>query len=448
MPATRRVYWYVPPRHLYVHVPFCARRCAYCDFSIAVRRATPVDEYVGALRTELGLVARDLHAGRPTDWPLETVYLGGGTPSRLGADLPRVLDAIREVATIEPGAEVTVEANPEDVTPENALAWRRAGVSRLSIGSQSFDSSVLAWMHRVHSAEQIPRAVGIARDAGLDNISLDLIFALPRSLNRDWNRDLESALALDPEHVSLYGLTVEPKTPLSRWRDRGEVREAADEAYEAEFLLAHDTLSAAGYDHYEVSNFAKPALRSRHNSSYWSGAAYAGVGPSAHSFDGSRRWWNVAPYAEWVERLHTGSSPVAEVEVLDEENIANEQVYLGLRTTEGVRVGGDELVELQPWVDRGWAAFSQPAGAGHASQAAPEWGAPQERLSRTTSVPATYTDGSVRRSSSGASHPGAARAEMTSDAAGSSRLRLTPQGWLLLDELATNLTCIRSRSYV
>ena len=356
-------------------------------------------------------------------WILNTVYLGGGTPSQLGAALPRVLDAVRELATIAPDAEVTIEANPEDVTTEAATAWRRAGVNRLSLGSQSFDSTVLEWMHRVHSAEQIPRAVQIARDAGFENVSLDLIFALPKSLGRDWTRDLNSALRLEPEHVSLYGLTIEPKTPLSRWRDRGEVREAGDDSYAEEFLLAHETLEAAGYDHYEVSNFAKPGLHSRHNSSYWSGAAYAGIGPSAHSFDGSRRWWNVAAYAEWVARLNANSSPTAEVEVLDEENIANEQLYLGLRTQRGVRVTGDELVELQPWLDRGWAAFSQPAASDHASQAAPEWGAPQGRLSRTTSA-------------------------MTSDAAGNSRLKLTPQGWLLLDELATNLTCIRSRSYV
>ena len=443
-----QVYWYVPSRHLYVHVPFCARRCAYCDFSIAVRRATPVDEYLRALRTELAMLAAEQGGPGPAAWTLDTVYLGGGTPSQLGTALPRVLEAIAEIATIAPGAEVTIEANPEDVTPETARAWRRAGVNRLSIGSQSFDPGVLAWMHRVHSADQIPRAVEIARHAGFDNISLDLIFALPRSLRRDWTRDLESALALDPQHVSLYGLTIEPKTPLSRWRDRGEVREAGDEAYEAEFLLAHDTLAAAGYDHYEVSNFARPGLHSRHNSSYWSGSAYAGIGPSAHSFDGSRRWWNVSPYAEWIERLTGNSSPTAEVEVLDEENLANEQVYLGLRTTNGVRVAGDELVELQPWVDRGWAAFSQPADSDQVSRAAPEWGAPQERVSRTSSAPATHTSNPVRRSSSGASHPGAVRAEMSSHASGEARLRLTPRGWLLLDELATNLTCIRSRSYV
>ncbi|MGI8619415.1 MAG: radical SAM family heme chaperone HemW [Gemmatimonadaceae bacterium] len=396
----------MPPRHLYVHVPFCARRCAYCDFSIAVRRNTPVDAYLAAVRTELGMVARDMGLANPRDWLLDTVYLGGGTPSQLGPAVEQLFVAISEVAAIGPDAEVTVEANPEDVTPANAAAWRRAGANRISLGSQSFDPAVLKWMHRVHSAEQIPLAVKTAREAGFDNISLDLIFALPKFLNRDWKRDLDAAVALEPAHVSLYGLTVEPRTPLSRWRDRGEVREAGDEAYESEFLLAHDTLAAAGYDHYEVSNFSKPGLHSRHNSSYWSGAAYAGIGPSAHSFDGARRWWNVAPYAEWMKRLASGSSPVADVEVLDEENISNEKVYLGLRTQNGVRVEGDELPELQPWVHRGWATFDFRADA-------------ENTLARGTGA-------------------GGACAKLT----------LTPSGWLLLDELAANLTWIRSRSYV
>ncbi len=381
------------------------------------------------------MLARDQGVQSPAAWTLDTLYLGGGTPSQLGSAISRVLDAISAVATIAPSAEVTIEANPEDVTPENANAWRRAGVNRISLGSQSFDPGVLAWMHRVHSAEQIPRAVEIARGAGFDNISLDLIFALPKSLGRDWKGDLELALALDPEHVSLYGLTIEPRTPLSRWRDRGEVREAADEAYEAEFLLAHDTLSAAGYDHYEVSNFAKPGLHSRHNSAYWSGAAYAGIGPSAHSFDGSRRWWNVAPYAEWIERLNADSSPTAEVEVLDEENLANEKVYLGLRTQNGVRVSADELVDLQPWLDGGWARFSSVEHGTDAGRGVGVGTPSQERVSR-------------RRSSSEGVPIATPRAPTQAIETQHSKLTLTANGWLLLDELATNLTCIRSRSYV
>ena len=425
----------MPPRHLYVHVPFCARRCAYCDFSIAVRRATPVEEYLGALRAELATVAREQGLDQPAQWPLDTVYLGGGTPSQLGPALPRVLDLIREVAVIAQGAEVTIEANPEDVTPENAAEWRGAGANRISLGSQSFDPAVLSWMHRVHPAEQIPRAVEIARDAGFDNVSLDLIFALPRSLNRDWRRDLESAVALDPAHISLYGLTIEPKTPLARWRDRGEVTAAGDDSYADEFLLAHDTLAAAGYDHYEVSNFSKPGLHSRHNSAYWSGAAYAGIGPSAHSFDGARRWWNVDPYAEWIGRLSAGSSPIAEVEVLDEENLSNERVYLGLRTRSGVRVAGDELAELRPWAERGWARFSSIEDDAIVGRGVGVGAPSQERVSRR------------RSSGEGAPIP-TPRAPIHAMGTRDSKLTLTANGWLLLDELAANLTCIRSRSYV
>ena len=378
----------MPPRHLYVHVPFCARRCAYCDFSIAVRRTTPVGEYLGAMRAELAMVAGGMELTGPADWLLDTVYLGGGTPSRLGGDLPRLLDSIREVATVAPGAEITVEANPEDVTPASAAAWRRAGANRLSLGSQSFDPAVLAWMHRAHSVPQIGDAFRTAREAGFDNISVDLIFALPRTLERDWGRDLEHALALEPEHVSLYGLTVEPRTPLSRWRDRGEVSEAGDDAYADEFLLANRSLASAGFEHYEVSNFGLRGRRSRHNSAYWSGAAYIGVGPSAHSFDGARRWWNVAPYSEWMRLASSGRSAIADLEVLDEENISNEKVYLGLRTNTGIHLESGESAEVQPWIDRGWAVMSNDS------------------------------------------------------------LRLTPSGWLLLDELAASLTLIRSRSYV
>ncbi len=436
-----RVYCYVPPRHLYIHVPFCARRCSYCDFSIAVRRETPVDEYLEALRRELGMIAREMQLTGAGAWTLDTVYLGGGTPSRLGAAIPRVFDMAREVATIAPDAEVTIEANPEDVSPETAGEWLRAGANRISLGAQSFDDSVLSWMHRAHPAGQIARAVESAKGAGFDNVSLDLIFALPRSLNRDWKRDLDEAIALDPAHISLYGLSIEPRTPLSRWRDRGEVREAGDDAYETEFLLAHDALRAAGYEHYEVSNFAKAGRHSRHNSAYWSGAEYSGIGPSAHSFDGARRWWNVAPYAEWIRRLAAAESPVADLEVLDEDNLANEQVYLGLRTLAGVRVEAGEITELQPWLDRGWAALSavEPLAALYqAGQVVPNGG--------------PFAGASSRRRSSSEGTPAGTTwptcTAIPSFETSNAKLRLTPNGWLLLDELAANLTWIRSRSYV
>ena len=368
--------------HLYLHLPFCRRRCAYCDLSIAVRRIVPVDDLVRALEGEL---AR--HAPARARAPLATVYLGGGTPSLLGgAGIARVLDAVRGRFDVEPGAEITLEANPDDVTPDAARAWRRAGVNRLSLGAQSFDEGVREWMHRTHDPAQIMRAADAARAAGLDDLSLDLIFALPSALGRDWDRDLSHALALAPRHLSLYGLTVEEGTPLGRWRARGDVREAPEEKYEREFLAAHARLSAAGFEHYEVSNYALPGARARHNGAYWRRVPYLGVGPSAHSFDGARRWWNRREYADWARTVLAGGDPVAGGEDLDAGAEAAERVYLGLRTRDGLAATPAELEAARPWVESGWAAAEE------------------------------------------------------------GRLTLTPQGWLRLDALAAHLTALPARS--
>ena len=371
----------MPPRHVYVHVPFCARRCSYCDFSIAVRAKLPVAEYLSALRAEL-----TLRYGTDRPWPVDTIYLGGGTPSALGADVGRLMDLLREFVQPASDAEVTLEANPEHVTPRMAAAWREAGVNRLSLGAQSFDSRVLAWMHRTHRVDDISRAVDAARSARLENVSLDLIFALPTKLDRDWDADLNRALALTPAHISLYGLTVEPATPLARWIARGETTPADDGVYAGEFLRAHAMATSAGFDHYEVSNFALPGRHSRHNSAYWSGAPYAGLGPSAHEFDGTTRRWNIAPYAEWCSTLRTGKDPIGGAEQLTRENQETERVYLGLRTASGLVIEpGDEPV-IDSWEQQNWA---------------------DRRADRAI---------------------------------------LTPDGWLRLDALATDLTYARSRS--
>ena len=375
------VYFEVLPRHLYVHVPFCARRCSYCDFSIAVRRETPVDEYLAGIATELSV-----RFARDATWTLETLYLGGGTPSRLGGDgVTRLIDLVRRHATLAPNAEVTIEANPDDVDATAARAWHRAGVNRLSLGVQSFDPRALAWMHRLHSPEAATAALDAARDAGIKDVSIDLIFALPASLARDWSRDLDLALALQPSHLSLYGLTVETHTPLGRWAARGDVIESPEETYESEYLEADRRLTAAGLEHYEVSNFGRPGARSRHNSSYWSGVPYAGIGPAAHEYDGARRRWNVAPYAAWAKKLAAGGDPIDGEETLTEENRLAETVYLGLRTTDGLAVSPDEIERVRPWIAAGWATLDR------------------------------------------------------------NLLRLTPLGWLRLDALATDLTVIRSR---
>jgi oxygen-independent coproporphyrinogen-3 oxidase len=210
-------------------------------------------------------------------------------------------------------------------------------------------------MHRVHDSERARAAVGNARAAGFRNISIDLIFALPRQLNRNWEQDLAAALSLQPNHISLYGLTVEKATPVARWTARGEITPADDDLYAEDFLLAHSMASEAGFEHYEVSNFALPGQASRHNSAYWTGAAYIGVGPSAHSFDGSVRTWNVAAYADWLARLDRGQTAVAGAELLTAENRAAEAVYLGLRTTKGYRAGADDLSSAATWEKAGWA---------------------------------------------------------------------------------------------
>jgi oxygen-independent coproporphyrinogen-3 oxidase len=343
----------MPVRHLYIHVPFCARRCSYCDFSIAVRSDTPVDEYLTAVRREMELLRGDLHAST-----LDTVYLGGGTPSRLGGlGIRDVLMAVRDHATISSNAEVTIEANPDDVNDMAVAHWVVAGVNRVSLGSQTFDGAALKWMHRTHDSAQIGQAVRTLRRGGISNVSLDLIFALPAHLKRSWESDLVRALDLEPAHVSLYGLTVEAQTPIARWADRGAIVQGTEESYEDEFLTAHATMTAAGFEHYEVSNFARAGMMSRHNSAYWTGTPYVGIGPSAHSFDGTTRRWNVSAYSEWIRRLMRSESVISGAESLTDENQTFEQVYLGLRTRRGLEIAEEEIGRTRAWESAGWAVI-------------------------------------------------------------------------------------------
>ena len=354
-------------RHLYVHVPFCVRRCSYCDFSIAVRKRIPAGEYVDAVLREVEMV-RAADPGAATEGPegpknapddgLETLYLGGGTPSLLPPNslamlVTSLLDAFGATPSRD-AVEVTAEANPEDVTLEHATAWRRAGVNRVSLGAQSFDDTVLQWMHRSHDAARITSAVRTLRDAGIDNISLDLIFALPAELERDWERDLELALSLHPDHLSLYGLTVEERTPLARWISRGAVAPPEDDRYTEEYLLAHVRLAACGYHFYEVSNASRDEARSRHNSAYWSGRPYVGLGPAAHSYDGRARRWNVASWPAYAHAIAAGRSPVESTEVLTAEQRELERLYLALRTDAGVARTTCPPDRLTAWAGAGW----------------------------------------------------------------------------------------------
>ena len=342
--------------HLYVHIPFCARRCSYCDFAIAVRRDVPSDAFASAVLSEWR--RWQAHEAWPASPIVETVYFGGGTPSRLDpAAVARVLHAIRAERPLSPAAEITLEANPDDVTPRAAAAWVAAGINRVSLGVQSFDPGVLEWMHRTHSAAQVPAAVATLRAAGITDLSLDLIFALPQSLHRDWASDLDQALALEPEHLSLYGLTVEPHTPLGRWTARAEIRPLDDDAYAAEFLLADARLADAGFEHYEVSNAARPGRRARHNSAYWRRAPFIGLGPSAHSGFGATRQWNLRDWAAYQRAVTAGGSLVAGRETLDPAALRLEQLYLGLRTSDGVPASDIPAPIADQWTLAGWAVL-------------------------------------------------------------------------------------------
>jgi oxygen-independent coproporphyrinogen-3 oxidase len=237
--------------------------------------------------------------------------------------------------------------------------WRDAGVNRVSLGAQSFDEGVLTWMHRTHDSAAITRAVALLRGGGIENLSLDLIFALPESLKRDFAGDVERLLALEPDHVSLYGLTVETHTPLGHWVERGITREQPEEGYEQDFLHAHQALTAKGFVHYEVSNFGRPGRRSRHNSSYWSGVPYVGLGPAAHGFDGTTRRANLRHYAEWRDVARSNADPLASTELLTDENRVAESVYLGLRTVDGLAFQSSASSVVEPWISAGWVTVDQ-----------------------------------------------------------------------------------------
>ncbi|HEX6644307.1 MAG TPA: radical SAM family heme chaperone HemW [Gemmatimonadales bacterium] len=340
--------------HLYVHVPFCARRCSYCDFAIAVRRQVPSDAFGRAIGAEWALLQdHPAWSGSPV---VETIYFGGGTPSRIEPRaIGQIIELVRRDRPVAADAEITLEANPDDVTPAAAEAWRAAGVNRVSLGVQSFDPAVLAWMHRTHRAEQVAPAIDALREAGIADLSLDLIFALPPDLDRDWRRDLDAAMALDPTHLSLYGLTVESHTPLARWTDRGAVRPVPEDRYAAEFLEAAEALRLGGWDHYEVSNAARPGRRAVHNSAYWHRAPYLGLGPSAHSAYGARREWNLREWEAYRRALEAGATPRAGGEDLDAGALRLEELYLGLRTTVGVAASAIEPRIASAWVTAGWA---------------------------------------------------------------------------------------------
>ena len=328
-----------------------ARRCVYCDFAVSVDPDAGVDVWVEALRRELELLEYDEAfrlSGR-----LETLYVGGGTPSLLGSDAMARLGAeLGSERLSAPGLEWTSEANPESFTPEVAGAWRRSGVNRVSLGLQSFHEPTLRWMGRLHGPQGSVEAVGVAKANGFDNISVDLIFALPSKLDRSWRADLERVLDLDVPHVSLYGLGVEPRTALGRAVAEGREAPVDDLQYREEYLEAAECLRSAGYEHYEVSNFARAGAMSRHNSAYWDGRSYVGIGNGAHSYRHPVRRWNVREWETYRGRLLRGEPPEEGREKLSESQARLEQIWLKLRTKFGLELdalGGEARVLVRTW---------------------------------------------------------------------------------------------------
>lgn len=313
---------------IYIHTPFCRAKCAYCDFY-----SLPADEalaarYVVALRRE---------AQRRARGEAETVYMGGGTPSVLPPGAIRdIMGCLSEHVRIVPGAEITLEANPESITPELIKELESAGVTRMSIGVQSFQDLELQALGRVHTASQARDALSLASASGVMDISLDLMYSLPGQDAGSWRRTLQEAINLAPSHISAYELTPEPATPLMQRIERGEVElPTGDEAIEM-YYEADSMLTAAGYEHYEVSNYALPARRSRHNMNYWRRGMYIGLGPGAVSFDGKVRTMNLPDVEAYCRAMQAGGLPPSESETLTAHEAAREFLMLGLRTCDGI----------------------------------------------------------------------------------------------------------------
>lgn len=331
---------------IYIHIPFCKSRCKYCDFFSTIHLEKQA-QYVEALLAEWHMRQHELIE------PIHTIYIGGGTPSTLdNAALDRILQAILSTCPDSRPHEITIEANPGDITLEKAQAWRAMGINRLSMGIQSFQDHLLQLIGRRHNANQAIQAVQLAQAAGFDNISIDLMYALPDQTMQMWQHDVQQALSLGVQHISTYGLIYEEGTVLTTLLDHGLI-EAVDEDTEMQMYdYLVDELTANGYLHYEVSNFALPNRHSRHNSSYWNHTPYIGLGAGAHSYDGKARRWNVNNLDLYIEQaLAHNLQP--EQEILSPENLHTERIMLGLRTNQGVTIEEINYNKAIPYIQQG-----------------------------------------------------------------------------------------------
>ncbi|HVU88869.1 MAG TPA: radical SAM family heme chaperone HemW [Pirellulales bacterium] len=318
----------MPPRAAYIHVPFCRHHCGYCNFTVVAGRDDLIEQFLAAIERELSVLE--------TPRAVDTLFIGGGTPTHLPPPaLGKLLAIIRRWFALAGGGEFSVEANPADISPEIVGGLVEHGVTRVSLGAQSFNTDKLKVLERDHGPDTIRAAVEDLRAANVQ-VSLDLIFAAPGETLAGWQDDLAQAMALAPDHVSTYGLTFERGTTFWGRRARGELRSADEELERDMYLTAIDTLTGAGFEHYEVSNFARPGHRCRHNEVYWAGEEYYAAGPGAARYVGGRREMNHRSTTTWIKRVLAGESPVAESETLSPEDRAREGLVLALRRREGI----------------------------------------------------------------------------------------------------------------
>ena len=316
---------------IYLHIPFCKKACHYCDFHFSTSRQQE-EAVITAMHREF-LLRKDF-----LQESVSTIYFGGGTPSLLSPGIiSDLLDSIRKNFLVEDETEITLEANPDDVSQSQALEWKKVGINRISLGVQSFENRWLQWMNRAHNAAQSQLAIQDLQTAGFTNISIDLIFGMPEQKEEAWLQEIKTALEFQVPHLSCYALTPEPKTVLWHAIEKGEIPPVDGDLQARLFILLMEELEKAGYEHYEISNFSLPGKRSRHNSAYWKHIPYLGIGPSAHSFNGKERMYNVKNNSLYWSQIKSGVLPLT-FEELKPAEIWNEYVLIALRTREGIQL--------------------------------------------------------------------------------------------------------------
>lgn len=323
----------------YIHIPFCAQQCTYCDFHFSTTFESYRTQMIAAICSEIQLRSIENEA-----LTLQTIYFGGGTPSILSlTELAQLIQSIRLAYRTSPTLEITLECNPDDCTLEQLTAWKNEGVSRLSIGVQSFDDSQLSWMNRTHNGSEALAAIQRAKAVVFNEISVDLIYGLPNLTNENWQKQLQQVVDLGVDHISAYCLTVEQKTTLAAWVKSGKIRPLTEDVQSEQFELLVAVLAHNGFEQYEISNFARNNRYSKHNTAYWQGTPYIGVGPSAHGFNGKERYWNKANNAQYIQAL-TKNELLETRELLSVNDQFNELIMLGLRTKWGVEIAALQAI--------------------------------------------------------------------------------------------------------